>query len=80
MTLVPTTRIDTDVAIVGSGFAGSLLAHTATIRLHIAREAWLPKAQGLPGCTTCVSILKHKLATMGGTAQVLINFADQVQP
>ena len=62
------------------GFAGSLLAHTATIRLHIAREAWLPHAQGLPGCTTCVSILKHKLATMGGTAQVLIHFANEVSP
>ena len=61
------------------GFAGSLLAHTAAIRLHIAREAWLPTAHGLPGCTTCVSILKHKLAATGGTAQVLIRFADEVR-
>jgi RecA/RadA recombinase len=60
------------------GFQGSLLAHTAAIRLHIARAAWLPHAQGLPGCTTCVSILKHKLATTGGAAQVLIHFANEV--
>jgi RecA/RadA recombinase len=62
------------------GFRGSLLAHVAAIRLHIAREDWLPKAQGPPSCNARVSVLKHKLAAMGGIAQVLINFADQVQP
>jgi recombination protein RecA len=61
------------------GFRGSLLAHAATIRLHIAREAWLPHAQGPPGCTARISVLKHKLAPMGGTAQVLIRFADEVR-
>jgi recombination protein RecA len=62
------------------GFRGSLLAHVAAIRLHIARESWLPNAQGPPGCNARISVLKHKLAAMGGTAQVLIHFADQVRP
>jgi recombination protein RecA len=61
------------------GFRGSLLAHTAAIRLHIAREAWQPTAQGLPGCTASISVLKHKLAATGSTTQLLIHFADEVR-
>jgi recombination protein RecA len=61
------------------GFQGSLLAHAAAIRMHIARESWLPTAQELPGCNARISILKHQLAATGGTAQVLIRFADMVQ-
>jgi recombination protein RecA len=61
------------------GFRGSLLAYTAAIRLHIAREAWLPSVQGLPGCNARISVLKHKLAATGGTTQVLIRFADEVR-
>jgi recombination protein RecA len=59
-------------------FTGSLLAHAASIRLHIAREAWLPAEQGPPGCHARVSVLKHRLAAAEGDAQVLVRFADEV--
>jgi len=60
-------------------FTGSLLAHAASIRLHIIREAWLPAEQGPPGCHACISVLKHRLAPTKGDAQVLIRFADEVK-
>jgi recombination protein RecA len=56
---------------------GSLLGHAAAIRLHIAREDWLPNGLGLPGCAACITVLKHKLAPMGGQARVLIHFDEQ---
>jgi recombination protein RecA len=59
-------------------FTGSLLAHTAAIRLHIARESWLPAEHGPPGCHARISVLKHKLAPIEGDARVLIRFADEV--
>jgi protein RecA len=62
------------------GFSGSLLAHAATIRLHIAREAWLPHAHGAPGCHARVSVLKHKFAPVGGDAQVLVRFPERIEP
>jgi hypothetical protein len=37
------------------------------------------RPQGPPGCNARVSVLKHKLAATGGTAQVLIHFADEVR-
>ncbi len=60
-------------------FTGSLLAHAASIRLHIIREAWLPAEQGPPGCHARISVLKHRLAPTKGDAQVLIRFADEVK-
>jgi recombination protein RecA len=59
-------------------FTGSLLAHTASIRLHIVREAWLPAEYGPPGCHARVSILKHNLAAPGADTQLLIRFPDEV--
>jgi recombination protein RecA len=58
-------------------FTGSLLAHAASIRLHIVREAWLPAEHGPPGCHARISVLKHRLAAAAGEAQVLIRFADE---
>ncbi len=60
-------------------FSGSLLAHAASIRLHIVREAWLPAEHGPPGCHARISVLKHRLAAAEGDAQVLIRFADEVR-
>jgi len=60
-------------------FSGSLLAHTAAIRLHIVRENWLPAEHGPPGCHARISVLKHKLAATGQKAQVLIRFAGEVE-
>ena len=60
-------------------FTGSLLAHAASIRLHIVREAWLPAEQGPPGCHARISVLKHRLAPTKGDAQVPIRFADEVK-
>lgn len=58
-------------------FTGSLVAHAASIRLHVVREAWLPAAHGPPGCHARISVLKHRLAPAAGDAQVLIRFADE---
>ena len=55
-------------------FTGSLLAHAASIRLHIVREAWLPAEHGPPGCHVRITVLKHRLAPPDGQAQVLIRF------
>jgi recombination protein RecA len=60
-------------------FSGSLLAHAAAIRLHVAREDWVAAEYGPPGCHARVSVLKHQLAAMGGEAQVLIRFPDEVR-
>jgi recombination protein RecA len=61
-------------------FTGSLLAHAASIRLHIVREAWLPAEHGPPGCHARISVLKHRLAPAKGDAQVLIRFPDEGIP
>ena len=58
-------------------FTGSLLAHAASIRLHIVREAWLMAEHGPPGCHARISVLKHRLAAGEGEVQVLIRFADE---
>jgi recombination protein RecA len=58
-------------------FTSSLLAHAASIRLHIVREAWLPAEHGPPGCHVRIRVLKHRLAAGEGEAQVLIRFADE---
>ncbi|HJZ49450.1 MAG TPA: hypothetical protein VKE41_19870 [Roseiflexaceae bacterium] len=58
-------------------FGGSLLGHAATIRLHVAREDWLPTGLGLPGAATCITVLKHRLAAPDGQARVLIHFEDR---
>ena len=58
-------------------FTSSLLAHAASIRLHIVREAWLPAEHGPPGCQARISVLKHRLAPAAGDAQVLIRFAHE---
>jgi recombination protein RecA len=55
-------------------FTGSLLAHAASIRLHVVREAWLPAEHGPPGCHARITVLKHRLAPPDGQAQVLIRF------
>jgi recombination protein RecA len=57
-------------------FGGSLLGHAAAIRLHVAREDWLPSGMGLPGAATCLTVLKHRLARPDGQARVLIHFDD----
>jgi recombination protein RecA len=62
------------------GFAGSLLGHAAAIRLHVAREDWLPTGLGLPGSAACLTVLKHRLAAPDGQAHVLIHFDDQGTP
>jgi hypothetical protein len=59
------------------GFGGSLLGHAAAIRLHVAREEWLPTGLGLPGSAACLTVLKHRLAAPDGQAHVLIHFDDQ---
>jgi len=59
------------------GFHGSLLGHAAAIRLHIAREDWLPTGLGLPGATACITVLKHRLAVPDGQARVAIHFDDR---
>jgi recombination protein RecA len=56
------------------GFSGSLLGHTAALRLHVAREDWLPTGLGLPGATACVTVLKHRLAAPDGQVRVAIHF------
>jgi recombination protein RecA len=61
-------------------FRGSLLAHAASIRLHIVRETWLPAEHGPPGCHARISVLKHRLAPTKGDAQVLIRFPDEGIP
>lgn len=61
-------------------FRGSLLAHAAAIRLHVAREAWVAAEYGPPGCHARVSVLKNQLAAMGGDVQLLIRFPDEVIP
>jgi recombination protein RecA len=57
--------------------SGSLLAHAASIRLHIVREAWVSAEHGPPGCHARISVLKHRLAPAEGDTQVLIRFADE---
>ena len=59
------------------GFHGSLLGHAAAIRLHVAREDWLPTGLGLPGATACITVLKHRLAAPDGQARVAIHFDDR---
>jgi recombination protein RecA len=59
------------------GFNGSLLGHAAALRLHIAREDWLPTGQGLPGATACVTVLKHRLAAPDGQARIAIHFDER---
>jgi recombination protein RecA len=61
-------------------FGGSALAHTAALRLHVAREAWLDAEQGPPGCAARVTVLKHRLGSPDGQAQVLISFDDGSWP
>ena len=61
-------------------FGGSLLGHAATIRLHVAREDWLPTGLGLPGAAACITVLKHRLAAPDGQACVLIHFEDRGEP
>jgi recombination protein RecA len=56
------------------GFGGSLLGHAAALRLHVAREDWLPTGQVLPGATACITVLKHRLAAPDGQAHVAIHF------
>jgi recombination protein RecA len=58
-------------------FGGSLLGHAAAIRLHVAREDWLPTGLGLPGAATCITVLKHRLAAPDGQARVLVAFDDR---
>jgi recombination protein RecA len=58
-------------------FGGSLLGHAAAIRLHVAREDWLPTGLGLPGAAACVTVLKHRLAAPNGQARVAIAFDDR---
>ena len=62
------------------GFSGSLLGHAAAIRLHVAREDWLPTGQGLPGATACITVLKHRLGAPDGQARVAIHFDDRWRP
>lgn len=59
------------------GFGGSLLGHAAALRLHVAREGWLPTGLGLPGATARITILKHRLAAPDGQAHVAIHFDDR---
>jgi RecA/RadA recombinase len=59
------------------GFSGSLLGHAAALRLHVAREDWLPTGRGLPGATACITVLKHRLAAPDGQARVAIHFDDR---
>jgi recombination protein RecA len=73
LTLLPYTSAMTR----SFGFYGSLLGHAAALRLHIAREDWLPAGLGLPGATACVTVLKHRLATPDGQAHVAIYFDDR---
>jgi len=56
---------------------GSLLGHAAAIRLHVAREDWLPTGLGLPGCAAKITVIKHKLAPPDGQARVRIHFDAQ---
>jgi recombination protein RecA len=56
------------------GLGGSLIAHAAALRLHIAREAWLDDSHGAPGYAARITVLKHRLAPPDGQAQVLIRF------
>lgn len=58
-------------------FTGSLLAHAASIRLHIVRESWLMAEHGPPGCHARISVLKHRLAAGEVETQVLIRFANE---
>lgn len=62
------------------GFTGSLVAHAAAVRLHVAREAWVGAAYGAPGCHARVTVLKHQLAAQGGDAQLLIRFPEGQWP
>jgi recombination protein RecA len=58
------------------GFSGSLLGYAAALRLHVAREDWLPTGLGLPGATACVTVLKHRLAAPDGQARIAIHFDE----
>lgn len=62
------------------GSGGSLLGHAASLRLHVAREDWLPSRLGLPGSAACVTVLKHRLAPPDGQARVDIHFDDLERP
>jgi recombination protein RecA len=53
---------------------GSMIAHAAALRLHIARESWVEAQHGAPGCAARITVLKHRLAPPHGQAQVLIRF------
>ncbi len=59
------------------GFSGSLLGNAAALRLHVAREDWLPTGMGLPGATACITVLKHRLAAPDGQVRVAIHFDDR---
>jgi recombination protein RecA len=59
------------------GFDGSLLGHAAALRLHVAREDWLPSGTALPGATACITLLKHRFAAPDGQARVAIHFDDR---
>jgi hypothetical protein len=58
------------------GLSGSVLAHAAALRLHIAREAWLDDVTMPFACRTRVTVLKNKFAAPDVTADVTIAFAD----
>jgi recombination protein RecA len=60
--------------------SGSLLGHAASVRLHVAREDWLPAGLGLPGSAACLTVLKHRLGAADGQARVSIHFDDPWRP
>ena len=53
---------------------GSLIAHAAALRLHVARVAWPDDPFSL-GCDACVTIIKDKTSGQQGDIVVSLDFA-----
>jgi RecA/RadA recombinase len=71
--LVVLTRLPHRPEVMGTiGFRGAAIAYAASLQLHITREAWLD----VPGCSSRVWVMKHKLATPGTAARITITFED----
>jgi recombination protein RecA len=76
-TLLLLTRLPYAPAVIGDiGFHGSAPGEAATLRLHVARAAWLAESPAAPGCRVRVTVLKQPQAPPGATADLTLHFTD----
>ena len=57
----------------------SVLAHSASVRLQVTRERWLPHHNDIRGYQARVEILKNRLGPAGRAVNVAIEFNGTVR-